>query len=71
MKKNPGILQIKLLDNGYKAIFAFCTKCVHQTVLPVFTNIGSKSDYVYYYYSGNVIKPLVAMMQWFKKHQLF
>ena len=52
--------------NGYKATFALCTECVHQTVLPVFTNIGSESDYVYYYYSGNVIKPLIAMMQWFK-----
>ena len=63
MKKNPGILQIKLLDNGYKAIFALCTECVHQTVLAVFTNIGSKSDHIHYYYSGNVIKLLFAMMQ--------
>ena len=36
--------------------------CIRQYCL-YFTNTGSKPDYVYYYYSDNVIKLIIALMQ--------
>ena len=36
--------------------------CIRQYCL-YFTNTGSKPDYVYYYYSDNVIKLIIVLMQ--------